>query len=131
LIIVVIHSLIFLVLELILLTLFDITVSANGITPLDIITGNPSRANVIPGGEYNADGGRPGVSGGDMTEAKDEPSIVTPVTSSPPSVGKVESNTTNRWDRGESEAAAGMVMSPPLTPGRPPSALYSFAHGRR
>lgn len=43
------------------------TVSANGITPLDIITGNPSRANVIPGGEYNADGGRPGVSGGDMT----------------------------------------------------------------
>ncbi|GKZ83891.1 hypothetical protein AnigIFM56816_009207 [Aspergillus niger] len=59
------------------------------------------------------------------TKAKDEPSIVTPVTSSPPSVGKVESNTTNGWDRGESEAAAGMVMSPPLTPGRPPSALYS------
>lgn len=31
------------------------------------MTGNPSRASVIPGGEYNADGGRPGVNGGDMT----------------------------------------------------------------
>ncbi|PYH72579.1 histone deacetylase hosB [Aspergillus vadensis CBS 113365] len=59
------------------------------------------------------------------TEVKDEPSIVTPVTSSPPSVSKVESSTTNGWDRSEPEAAASMVMSPPLTPGRPPSALYS------
>ncbi|PYH34955.1 histone deacetylase hosB [Aspergillus neoniger CBS 115656] len=59
------------------------------------------------------------------TEAKDEPSIVTPVTSSPPSVSKAESSTTNGWDRSEPEAAASMVMSPPLTPGRPPSAFYS------
>ncbi|GKZ21430.1 hypothetical protein AbraIFM66951_006175 [Aspergillus brasiliensis] len=59
------------------------------------------------------------------TEVKDEPSIVTPVTSSPLSVGKVDSSTTNGWSRSEPEAAAGMVMSPPLTPGRPPSALYS------
>ncbi|OJZ84212.1 hypothetical protein ASPFODRAFT_48186 [Aspergillus luchuensis CBS 106.47] len=59
------------------------------------------------------------------TEVKDESSIVTPVTSSPPSVSKVESGTTHGWDRSEPEAAASMVMSPPLTPGRPPSALYS------
>ncbi|PYI12062.1 histone deacetylase HosB [Aspergillus sclerotiicarbonarius CBS 121057] len=64
-------------------------------------------------------------------EAKEDHSIVTPVaTSPPPAMEKGSEGTDNGWNRAEPEVAAGMVMSPPLTPGdgsdgRPQSVLFS------